>query len=115
VNVNEIDVATLKTRMDANDDIYLIDIRSEAEVAQGVLPDSEFLPMHMIPLRMADFPKDRDIILYCRSGARSHHACSYLMQQGIMNCLNMQGGIIAWARSGFEVLPMDQAAKQIGA
>lgn len=113
--VKEIDVDALKARLDANEDIELIDIRSEAEVAQGVLPDSQYLPMHMIPLRMQDLPKDKDIVLYCRSGARSYHACSYLMQQGITNCLNMRGGIIAWARSGYEITHMDPVARQIGA
>ena len=113
--VKEIDAETLKKRLDANEDIELIDIRSDAEVAQGVLPKSDYLPMHMIPLRMADFPKDKDIILYCRSGARSFHACSYLMQQGITNCINLQGGIISWARSGYEIVQRDPMARQMGA
>ena len=101
--VEEIDVAELKRRMDNTDDFVLYDIRSEAEVAQGILPGSEFLPMHLIPLKMNDFPKDKDVILYCRSGARSYHACAYLMQQGISNVINVRGGIISWAQNGFEI------------
>ena len=102
--VSEIDAAELKRRMDADENFVLYDIRSDAEVAQGILPDSEHLAMHLIPLKMQDFPKDRDIILYCRSGARSYHACGYLQQQGINNAVNLRGGIISWAQNGFEIV-----------
>ena len=101
--IQEIDAAELKARLDAGDAIELIDIRSDAEVAQGILPDSQHLAMHLIPVKMHDFPKDRDVVLYCRSGARSYHACAYLMQQGISNVVNLRGGIIDWARRGYEI------------
>jgi len=101
--VNEIDAADLKARIDAGEDIELLDIRSDAEVAQGILPSAEHLAMHLIPLRMHDLPRDRDVVLYCRSGARSYHACNFLAQQGITNVINLRGGIIAWARHGYEI------------
>ena len=100
--VKEVDAQELKARIDAGEDIALIDIRSDAEVAQGILPDSEHLAMHLIPLKMQDFPKDKEVILYCRSGARSYHACAYLQQQGITNAVNLRGGIISWAQNGFD-------------
>jgi len=59
--------------------------------------------MHLIPLRMSELPKDKDVVLYCRSGARSYQACAYMMQQGYGRVLNLRGGIIAWARHGFSV------------
>jgi len=101
--VKEIDSAELHKRLEDEEDILLLDIRTEAEVAQGTLPGSEHLPMHLIPLRMNEFPKNKDIVLYCRSGARSHHACAYLMQQGYDNVINLRGGIIGWARGGFRI------------
>ena len=101
--VQEIDVVELKQRLDLGDNIVLYDIRTEAEVNQGILPGSEFLPMHLIPLKMQDFPKDKEIVLYCRSGARSYHACAYLMQQGITNVANLRGGIISWAQHGYSI------------
>ena len=106
--VKEIDAAGLKARIDAGEDIALIDIRSDAEVAQGILPNAEHLSMHLIPLRMHDLPKDKDVVLYCRSGARSYHACNFLNQQGIGNVINLHGGIIAWARQGFEIAAPQQ-------
>jgi rhodanese-related sulfurtransferase len=104
--VKEIDSKELEKRLLKNEDLYLLDIRSEAEVMHGMLPNSEHLPMHLIPVRMMDFPKDRDIVLYCRSGARSYHACRFMMQQGFSNVINLKGGIIDWARNGLEIAPM---------
>ena len=101
--VKEIDPVELKQRMDAGEEIALLDIRSDAELASGVLPQAEHLPMHLIPVKLQDLPRDKEVVLYCRSGARSYHACAYLAQQGITNVVNLRGGIIAWARSGYEI------------
>lgn len=104
-------VDELKTRLERGDDFRLLDIRSEAEVMQGVLPKSEHLPMHLIPLRAHELPRDTDVVLYCRSGARSFHACAFLMQQGFRNVINLRGGIIDWARHGFDILPANRDAR----
>ncbi len=101
--IKEIDSSELQQRLSDGEDLLLLDIRSEAELAQGILPGAEFLPMHLIPLRMSEFPKDKEVVLYCRSGARSYHACSFLMQQGVDNVTNLRGGIIGWARGGYEI------------
>lgn len=106
--VKEIDAGDLHARIEAGEDIALLDIRSDAEVMQGVLPNAEHLAMHLIPLRMHDLPKDRDVVLYCRSGARSYHACNFLGQQGIDNVINLRGGIISWARQGYEIAAPEQ-------
>jgi len=101
--VKEIDAESLQARMEAGEQVRLLDIRSETEVLHGVLPQSEHLPMHLIPLRMNELPIDEEVVLYCRSGARSYHACAYLAQQGFENVLNLRGGIIDWARNGYSV------------
>ncbi len=103
--VNEIDSLSLKDRMTAGDDICLVDIRTPAEIIQAAIPNSIYIPMHLLPLRMDELPRDKDVVLYCRSGARSYHACLYLAQQGFTNAINLRGGIIAWARHGFEIEP----------
>jgi rhodanese-related sulfurtransferase len=60
VFVNEITAEQLKARLDQGDDFQLLDIRSEPEVQQGVLPKSRHLPMHLIPLKLQDLPKDKE-------------------------------------------------------
>ncbi|MCG6941014.1 MAG: rhodanese-like domain-containing protein [Thiohalocapsa sp.] len=101
--VNEIDSESLQARLAAGEDLLLVDIRTAAEVAQGAIPNAKHIPMHLLPLRADELPKDQDFILYCRSGARSYHACQYLAQQGYDKALNLRGGIIAWARHGYAI------------
>lgn len=101
--INEIDSESLQKRIASGEDVLLVDIRTPAEIAQGAIPDSMQLPMHLIPIRISELPKDRDVVLYCRSGARSYQACAYMMQQGYDRVLNLRGGIIAWARHGYPI------------
>lgn len=101
--INEIDSESLRQRLTDGEEVLLVDIRTPAEIAQGAIPDAVLMPMHLIPLRLSELPKDREVVLYCRSGARSYQACAYLMQQGYDRVLNLRGGIIAWARHGFPI------------
>lgn len=105
--VKEIDATELKRRLEETPRLRLLDIRGHAEVVAGVLPGAELLAMHLIPLNLREFTQQRDgdIVLYCRSGARSYHACMYLMQQGIENVVNLHGGIISWVQQGYEIQP----------
>lgn len=113
--IKEIDSETLQARLAGQQgdsatgsDLLLVDIRTPEEVAAGAIPAAIHIPMHLLPLRMAELPRDRDLVLYCRSGARSYHACQYLAQQGVGNAINLRGGIIAWARHGFAIGHLDQ-------
>lgn len=101
--INEIDSESLHERLARGDDLLLVDIRTPGEVAQGSIPGATQMPMHLIPLRLTELPRDKDVVLYCRSGARSYQACAYLAQQGLPRVLNLRGGIIAWARHGYPV------------
>nr|WP_300989086.1 rhodanese-like domain-containing protein [Thiocapsa sp.] len=90
-------------RIAGGEDVLLVDIRTPAEIAQGAIPGAMQVPMHLIPIRISELPKDRDVVLYCRSGARSYQACAYMLQQGYDRVLNLRGGIIAWARHGYPI------------
>jgi rhodanese-related sulfurtransferase len=80
--------------------VHLIDVRTEAEVAQGVISGAMHIPLHLLPLRAADVPQDKPVVIYCRSGARSAQACAFMAAQGFENMHNLVGGILSWARSG---------------
>ena len=78
-----------------------IDVREEyeiAELAYGV--EYTNIPLGDIQIRLDDFPKDKNIIIGCRSGARSMNACMFLGMNGYDKVKNLQGGIIAWAENG---------------
>lgn len=101
--INKIDCATLHKRLLAGDDLVLVDIRTPPEMAQGMLEGALRLPMHLIPLRLGELPRDRDLVLYCRSGARSYQTCGFMQQQGYERVINLRGGIIDWARHGYPI------------
>ena len=79
---------------------HLIDVRTADEVAHGVIDGAIHIPLHLLPLRAADIPQDKPVVMYCRSGARSAQACSFMASKGYDNMHNLSGGIMAWAHSG---------------
>jgi rhodanese-related sulfurtransferase len=101
--VREIESEELMERLNSDSDFYLVDVRTDGEVAQGMLPGARHLLLHLLPAEIPRYPADKDIVLYCRSGARSYHACAYLLQHGVRNVINLRGGIIAWARHGYDI------------
>ena len=105
--INEISVQELAEMMQGDEPPRLIDVRSAAEVLQGALPNAEHMVMHTVPLKMNDLERDKPVVFYCRTGARSAQVCYFLKQQGIENAINLKGGIVDWARSGFEVVQGD--------
>lgn len=86
----------------------LLDVRGDAEIMQGVIEGAAHLPMHLIPLKAASLPRDRDVVVYCRTGARSAQVCGFLAQHGYDNLHNLAGGIVGWARAGLPVAAPQQ-------
>jgi len=101
--VKEIDALGLQKLIDSEEAVHLIDVRSASEYNQGIIAGGEFMPLHTLPLRVNDLPKDKTIVFYCRSGARSAQACMFTKQQAGVEALNLQGGIISWHRSGLTI------------
>jgi rhodanese-related sulfurtransferase len=90
-------VEQLKARLDAGETIHLIDVRENEEVAQGMIPGAIHMPLGQVPHRLADIPKDEEVIFICRSGYRSDQACQYLSTIGYTGTTNLIGGMLAWA------------------
>jgi rhodanese-related sulfurtransferase len=85
-------------------DVYLLDVREPDEWAAGHAPDAHHLPMMEIPVRMAEVPADEDVVVVCRSGARSAQVVSYLIGHGWDNVRNLDGGMQSWAAQGRAVV-----------
>jgi phage shock protein E len=70
----------------------VIDVRSPAEFKDGAYPGAVNIPLPLIPLRMSELePKDKPIVLYCASGARSGQAARLLKQAGFSDVTNAGG------------------------
>jgi len=101
--VKEIEASELSALLEAGEDIGLYDVRTPAEIAAGIIPGTAAMPLTVLPMRMQEIPKDKKVILYCRTGARSAQACMYMGQQGFDNLYNLRGGIISWAQLGLKI------------
>ncbi len=103
-NIKEIDVQQLYDILNDDTQSYrLIDVRTPAEVAQAHIEGGENIPLHLIPLKVDELRGDKQLIIYCRTGARSGQACAFLQSKGIDNAVNVRGGIVAWAQMGFPI------------
>jgi len=77
----------------------LVDVREDAEVAQGRIPGTIHIPLGQLPARLAELDRTRPVIAICRSGNRSGRATQFLTQAGY-DCDNMAGGMLAWQAAG---------------
>lgn len=78
----------------------LIDVRTDAEVAKGIIAGATHIPLHLLPTRADEIRTDGPTVVYCQMGGRSAQACAFLAARGFGNLYNLQGGITAWARAG---------------
>ena len=96
--MNTITADTLKSRMDAGEKLNILDVREPNEHAEfnigGTLyPLGRLRNMDVDELEKL---KDQEVIVYCRSGNRSGHACQILEQLGFTNVFNLAGGMLEW-------------------
>lgn len=80
--------------------VKLIDVRTDAEVARGKIPQADVLPLHLLPLRMNELDKNASTVFYCQMGGRSAQAAAFAVGNGFTDVYNLQGGITAWAHDG---------------
>lgn len=99
LSFKEIDNQVLGTLV-SEGPLRLIDVRNPGETARGVLPGAESVPLHLLPLRAAEFGSDETLVFYCQSGARSAQACAYMASHGFRSVYNLRGGIVVWLQSG---------------
>lgn len=91
-----------KILAESPESIQLVDVRTPQEMAQGIIPGAELVPLHLVPLKADDWGRDtRPMVLYCRTGARSAQACAFLAARGTgRQYINLRGGVVEWAQHG---------------
>jgi rhodanese-related sulfurtransferase len=93
----DISVIELKKRLDAGESIHLIDVREQHEYDEFNL-GGELIPLGTLPGKLEDLEdlKNEEVIVHCRSGARSGTAKMFLTQSGFTNVRNLLGGVLDW-------------------
>jgi|TARA_B110000444_G_scaffold247352_1_gene269903 rhodanese-related sulfurtransferase len=100
VDVPEISVNELAQKL--LDGAFLIDVRELDEWIAERVPEVPLIPLGEITDRLTDFPKEGEVFIICRSGARSATACQFLRSNDV-NAINVAGGTLAWIASGQDV------------
>jgi adenylyltransferase/sulfurtransferase len=92
---------------EAGKDFLLVDVREPAEYEIVRIPDSVLIPKGEIISgeALASLPQDRQIVLHCKTGARSAEALSALKDAGFRDAVHVQGGVIAWIKQVDPSLP----------
>lgn len=93
----DITAAELKERLAKPEELIIIDVREPYEYAEHNIGAIN-IPLGSLPQKLDDLEeyKDEEVIVHCRSGARSASAKAFLQQQGFTNVRNLLGGIIAY-------------------
>jgi len=96
--VEEITPRELRRRLDAGEELDLVDVREPHEWAICRIGGARLVPLGTLAARLHELDSARTCVLYCRSGARSARASEVLRQAGFRRVLNLRGGVLAWAR-----------------
>ncbi len=95
--MQEITVFELKRKLDEQQNVVLVDVREPEERAVSHIGGFH-IPLSNLPSKIWDLEeyKNTEIVVYCRSGARSANAVAYFMQMGFTKVANLKGGMKAW-------------------
>lgn len=99
---DDVDVHTVAAIKDS-EDVYLLDVREPWEYDEAHIPGVTLLPMGEVANRLDEIPRDKEVIVTCRSGNRSGQVTDFLRQNGFDNVHNMTGGILDWQAAGYPV------------
>ena len=96
--IPQISVQELKRKLDAKEDVFVLDVREPHEYLIANLGAPQ-IPVGEVERRVGELAaqKNREVVVHCRSGARSQKAALILKQAGFSNVSNLAGGILAWA------------------
>ncbi|MGA3333587.1 MAG: molybdopterin-synthase adenylyltransferase MoeB [Terracidiphilus sp.] len=94
--IPQISVKELKQRMDAGEDLFLLDVREPFEYQIANL-GGKLIPQNEVPRRLEEIDRNREIVVHCKVGGRSQRVAEFLKRSGYANVANLAGGILAWS------------------
>lgn len=82
------------------DHLFVLDVRTPQEFAEGHVPGAVNITHDQLASRLAEVPKDKDVVLYCRSGRRAALAADVLRANGYLRLSHLEGDMQAWVANG---------------
>jgi rhodanese-related sulfurtransferase len=95
-HMDSITTSELRALLDNNFQGILLDVREPDEYAAAHIEGSRLIPLQTLPGQLDSLPKDKEILIHCKSGRRSARAVELLLENGFTNVKNVDGGIDAW-------------------
>jgi sulfur-carrier protein adenylyltransferase/sulfurtransferase len=103
-NIPSVAPADLQSRLQAGEQIVVIDVREPDEFAKGKIPGAFTIPRGVLEMQVdGRLPLESTVVLYCGAGARSALACRSLAEMGYDKVENLEGGWSAWVNSRLPV------------
>ena len=102
VNYIDIPVSEAKIKVDSGE-YFILDVRTREEYDAGHIAGSVLIPNEVLLNRLDEVPRDKPILVYCRSGRRGAISSQDLIDNGFSEVYNMEGGIAAWQNAGYPV------------
>ncbi len=96
INSFEISVEELKRRLDAKEDVFILDVREPHEYQICNL-SGHLIPLNDLPKRINELDPDQEMVVHCKMGGRSAKAVEFLHKSGFTKAKNLTGGILAWS------------------
>ncbi len=96
LKTNDITVSELKARMDAGDAPAIVDVREPHEHQICRIPGATLIPAAQLSSRLSEFDPLQEVVVHCRSGARSTQAVLMMRDKGFTQARNLKGGVLAW-------------------
>lgn len=94
--IPQITVKELKRRIDAGENVYILDVREPWEYVIAHI-GGRLIPQDEVPQRLAEIDRNREVIVHCHSGIRSQQIAELLKRSGYPRVANLAGGINAWS------------------
>lgn len=85
----------LQELVERGEEIQLIDVREDEEVAYGMVPGAKHIPLGQLPERLGELEAGAAVHIICKAGGRSAIACGFLESNGI-EAINIEGGMMNW-------------------
>jgi rhodanese-related sulfurtransferase len=95
----EISVAEAATRRDAGS--FILDVREPDEWEAAHIPGATLIPLSRLSSRIAEVPRNQEIVVVCRSGNRSRQGRDLLLEAGFDRVTSMAGGLTEWQAQGY--------------
>jgi rhodanese-related sulfurtransferase len=87
----------------------ILDVRTPNEYYSGHIAGATLIPLQQLSQRLSEIRqyKDKEILIYCRSGNRSTVASEILMENGFKKLYNLRTGILGWQKEGYKIQQED--------